>query len=120
MSTTYTRPELREIAKYHKLVLWSVLAAIVYNILSYYFLRIQLVGFLIGLPVVAFQIFSIYKLGTALKLSFVWMLILIIGLFVPFIGILFLLLLCNQANKVLKAANIKVGFMGADPASIRD
>jgi hypothetical protein len=46
------------------------------------------------------------------------MVLLIIGLVVPFVGLLILLSLHDRAMKTLKAAGIKVGFMGADPKSI--
>ena len=32
MSTTFSRLELQEIAKYHRLLLWSILAAVVANL----------------------------------------------------------------------------------------
>jgi hypothetical protein len=117
MSTTFSRLELQEIAKYHRLLLWSILAAFVAN-LSRLYLGDQPIGLLVYFPAAAFQIFMIYKLGTSLKLSVVWMVLLMVGLFLPFMGLLILLSIHDKAMKAMKAAGVKVGFMGADPNSI--
>ena len=41
-----------------------------------------------------------------------------VGLFLPFMGLLILLSIHDKAMKAMKAAGVKVGFMGADPNSI--
>jgi hypothetical protein len=46
------------------------------------------------------------------------MFVFILGLFVPILGLLVLLLMHDRAMKAMKAAGIKVGFMGTDPNSI--
>lgn len=117
MSTTYSRPELQKIAKYHKLVLWSILVAVVAN-LSRVSWGNQPIGYFVYLIAAAFQIFALWKLGRSLKLSVVSMVLLMMGLFLPFIGLLILLFLHDKAMKTMKAAGIKVGFMGVDPKSI--
>jgi hypothetical protein len=117
MSTTFSRLELQEIAKYHRLLLWSILAAVVAN-LSRLSLGDQPIGLLVYFAAAAFQIFTLYKLGTSLKLSVVWMVLLMVGLFLPFMGLLILLTIHDKAMKAMKAAGVKVGFMGADPNSI--
>jgi hypothetical protein len=117
MSATFSRLELQEIAKYHRLVLWSILAAIVAN-LSRLSLGDQPIGLLVYFAAAAFQIFALYKLGTSLKISVVWMILFIIGLFVPLLGLLILLSMHDKAMKAMKAAGVKVGFMGADPNTI--
>jgi hypothetical protein len=117
MSTTFSRLELQEIAKYHRLLLWSLLVALVAN-LSHLYLGDQPIGLLVYFPAAAFQIFTLYKLGTSLKLSVVWMVLLMVGLFLPFMGLLILLSIHDKAMKAMKAAGVKVGFMGADPNSI--
>lgn len=117
MSTTFSRLELREIAKYHKLLLWSILVAIVAN-LSPLSLGDQFISSLIYFSAAVFQIFSLYKLGRSLKLSVVWMVLLMVGLFIPLLGLLILLFMHNEAMKAMKSAGVKVGFMGADPNSI--
>lgn len=117
MSTTFSRLELQEIAKYHRLLLWSILAALVAN-LSHLFLGDQPIGLLVYFAAAAFQIFTLYKLATSLKLSVVWMVLFMVGLFVPLLGLLILLSIHDKAIKAMKAAGVKVGFMGADPNSI--
>lgn len=117
MSTTYTRKELQEIAINHRLLLWSILAAIIANI-SRFYISNQAIGIVVYFAAVGFEIFTLYKLGRALKLSVIWILMFILGLFVPLIGLILLLLMHDRAMKAMKAAGIKVGFMGADPNSI--
>ncbi|HIK14957.1 MAG TPA: hypothetical protein IGS53_06635 [Leptolyngbyaceae cyanobacterium M33_DOE_097] len=117
MSTAFSRPELQAIAKYHRLLLWSILAAIIAN-LSRLSLGDQPIGLLVYFLAAVFQIFALYKLGRTLKLSIVWMILLIVGLFIPLIGLLILLLMHDKAMKVMKSSGVKVGFMGADPDSI--
>jgi hypothetical protein len=117
MSTTFSRLELQEIAKYHRLLLWSTLAVFVAK-LSRLSLGDQPIGLLVYFLAAAFQIFALYKLGTSLKLSVVWMVLLMVGLFLPFMGLLILLSIHDKAMKAMKAAGVKVGFMGADPNSI--
>lgn len=117
MNTTFSHLELQEIAKYHRLLLWSVLAAIVAN-LSRLSLGDQPIGLLVYFAAAVFQIFALYKLGRSLKLSVVLLVLFMVGLFVPILGLLLLLLMHDKAMKAMKAAGVKVGFMGADPNSI--
>jgi sugar phosphate permease len=117
MSTTFSRLELQKIAKYHKLLLWSILAAIAAN-LSRFYLGDHPIGLLVYFGAAAFQIFTLYKLGKSLQLSIVWIILFILGLFVPLLGLLILLLMHDKAMKAMKAAGVKVGFMGADSSSI--
>lgn len=117
MSTTYTRPDLQKIARNHRLLLWSILAAILAN-LSSFFIGNQPIGLVVYFAAAGFQIFALYKLGRALKISAIWMLVFILGSFVPILGLLLLLFIHDRAMKAMKAAGIKVGFMGADPNSI--
>ncbi|MDB9421139.1 MAG: hypothetical protein EWV55_17250 [Microcystis viridis Mv_BB_P_19951000_S69] len=117
MNTTFSRLELQEIARYHRLLLWSILAAIVAN-LSRLSLGDQPIGLLVYFAAAVFQIFALYKLGRSLKFSAVWMVLFIVGSLVPLLGLLILLLMHNRAMKAMKSAGVKVGFMGADPNSI--
>jgi hypothetical protein len=117
MNVTYTRPELQEIAKNHRLLLWSILVTILAN-LSSYSIDNRPIGLVTYFAAAGFRIFAVYKLGRALKFSVIWMLVFILGLFVPILGLLVLLLMHDRAMKAMKAAGIKVGFMGTDPNSI--
>jgi hypothetical protein len=117
MSTAYTRSEFQKIAKYHRLLLWSILAAILANI-AILALGNNSISSQIYLVAEGFQIFALYKLGKTLKLSAAWMLLFIIGLFIPILGLLILLLMHNRAMKAMRAAGVPVGFMGANPNSI--
>jgi hypothetical protein len=85
METTFSRPELQEIAKHHRLLLWSILAAIVAN-LSRLSLRDQPIGLLVYFAAVVFQIFALYKLVRSIKLPTGWIVLFIVGLFIPLLG----------------------------------
>ena len=118
MSTTFSRLELQEIANDHRLLLWSIPVAFVANVCNL-FSGNKPIGLLMYLAAAAaFQLFTLYKVGTSLKLSVVWIVLFMVGLFVPLLGLLILLSIHYKAMKAMKAAGVKVGFMGADPNSI--
>lgn len=117
MSTSFSRLELKEIAKYHKLLLWSILVAMVANLFQIA-LGNETISLVVYFGAAIFQIIALYKLGRALKLSTILMVLFFIGLFLPLLGLLVLLIMHDKTMKAMKAAGIKVGFMGADPNSI--
>ncbi|OKH35558.1 hypothetical protein NIES2119_20105 [[Phormidium ambiguum] IAM M-71] len=117
MNTSFSRLELKEIAKYHQLLLWSILVAIIANLFQIA-LNNQSIGLIVYFGAAIFQIFALYKLGRSLKLSTILMVLFVIGLFIPLLGLLMLLIMHNKAMKAMKAAGIKVGFMGVNPNSI--
>lgn len=117
MNTTYTTPEIRKIAEYHKLLLWSILVAILANFIRFA-LNNSPIGLLVYFAAAGFEIFALYKLGRSLKYSIVLMIFLFVCLFIPLVSLLILLFVNSQAITALKAAGIKVGFMGADLESI--
>lgn len=139
MSTKkYTSSELREIAKYHKLVCYCILIVLVLVILVLIIGVIvpvtgtgnrPLFGLMIGMSnnpllglirfmLIGFEIFSLYKLARALKFSIVLIILLGLCLFVPILSLIVLLFMNGQAIKPLKEAGIKVGLLGADMNSI--
>ncbi|MEP0871716.1 hypothetical protein NDA01_18035 [Trichocoleus desertorum AS-A10] len=117
MNITFSRLEIQEVAKYHRLLLWSIMAAIAVN-LSRVSLEEPSIGLFVYVAASVLQIFALYKLGKSLKLSVTSMVLLMIGLLVPVLGLLILLFMHDKAMKVMKSAGVKVGFMGADPNSI--
>jgi predicted branched-subunit amino acid permease len=121
MNTAFTCLELQEIAKYHKLLLWSIPAVIVAT-----FSKVYLGDHPIGLPILFaatfFLIFAIYKLGRSLRLSAVFTVLFIVALIVLYLHHLAPLILIlgyvhNEAMKLFKSAGVKVGLMGAEPKS---
>lgn len=117
MNTTYTTPEIRKIAQYHKLLLWSILVAILANSIRFAVSNTPII-LLVYFATVGFEIFALYNLARSLKYSIVLMIFLFVCLFIPLVSLLILLFLNSQAMKALKAAGIKVGLMGADIGSI--
>jgi len=119
MSKTFSSSELKKIAGYHRLLLWSILVMIISSV-SRLYLENQNLGLLPYLDWLAsiFYLIALYKLGRSLKLSLAWMVLLVIGLFVDILGLLIMLIMHDKAVKTMKATGVKVGLMGADPDSI--
>lgn len=67
--------------------------------------------------VIAYGAVSVYGLASVLR-GRVLAVIYVVGLLVPFLGLLLLLLLSGSATKILRENGIKVGFLGADPRTV--
>jgi len=80
--------------------------------------NIGLLPYLDGLASI-FYLVALYKLVRSLKLSLAWMVLFVISLFVDVLSLLIMLVIQDKAVKTLKSAGVKVGFMGADPDSIK-
>ena len=63
--------------------------------------------------VVAFVMYTAARLATALRYQ-VWQIVLLcIALLIPCVSLIIMAVLISQSSKILKAAGIKVGLMGA-------
>lgn len=111
-NAVFSQSELQEIAKYHRLLLWSVLLSIVLVLA-----RLPL-GHPFSLMVTGLQIVSLYQLGKVFRLSGLRMALFIFGLFIPLANLVILLLMHQRVVKTMKMAGVKVGFMGANPKTI--
>ena len=129
MKTVYTRTELREIAKYDRLIVWSVAANIFIVILllssrlstgiDYKSLIVIITQILFGL----FQAFCLSKLLKLLNQPRVFLLAFIILSFMPKLPVLAFLILLSRITKardILRENGIEIGVMGTNPNSIRD
>jgi len=110
----FTKNELRHIAKSQNLLMWSVLAGFI----AFGIAHIPFLGLPLVLGIVAFQIYALYTLGTALRLSLVWLLCL--GMFIPCVSLIILVLVSARASKILKAAGVRIGLMGGNADDIKD
>lgn len=110
----FTKPELRHIAKSQNLLMWSVLAGFA----AFFIAHIPFLGLVIVLGIVAFQIYALYTLGSALRLPVVWLMC--VGMFIPCVSLIILVLVSARASKVLKAAGVRVGLMGGNADDIKD
>ncbi|MBE9029859.1 hypothetical protein IQ266_08970 [filamentous cyanobacterium LEGE 11480] len=97
----WTKADLMGIAKHQKTILWLLL--------------LSLAASFVGLtPITALiQLYFIYKLAMAVRLSKAEMVIYVIMAFIPFISLLALASLNSKATDVLKSNGIRVGLMGA-------
>ena len=117
------REKLRRMAKYQQWVLYALLATIVSNIVAF---ASQAAGFeavsnlfviFVGLPVVLFGMVAIFLLAREVYNVAVGIVCAIL-MIVPCISLLALLVVNGKATSHLQARGIKVGLMGANPATI--
>jgi GYF domain 2 len=110
----FTKDELRHIAKSQNMLMWAVLAGFV----AFFIAHIPLLGLPLVLAIVAFQIYALYTLGTALRLPLVWLMC--VGMFVPCVSLIILVVVSAKASTILKAAGVRVGIMGGNADDIKD
>ena len=108
-SAEFTRGRLRHLARSQNMLMWSIAAG-----LFVYFLAIVLhnpiitIAFWIGVTV--FQVYALYNLGDAARMSLVW--VLCVFALLPCLGILVLLFVSGRASQILRDHGIRVGLMG--------
>lgn len=122
MSSSFTRSELRKVAKYYRLVSWAILASIGVNVLlllSASSPSTQLIALILLVLVGIFQFYVLYNLGKSLKFSGALLVLIVLSVFIPILALGILAYMHSQAMKLFKAAGVKVGFMGANPDSIK-
>lgn len=100
---------LKDASKYHRLIIQTLLVTLAFVISSYFFPEDSLLS-LLGLVIVAFNMFCCFKLASSInKNGILWATL-------AFFGFLLLwmpqFLLINSANKAFRAAGKKVNFMG--------
>jgi len=116
----FTVDQLREIARGQNLLMWAVAANIAGNV-TLRVLSDQ--GLLIILPIavaiLAFMFYSLSRLTSAMRYSTVAIVFLCLAMFIPCVSLIILVILSGQASKVLKAAGVRVGLMGARADDIK-
>lgn len=72
-------------------------------------------GMLLGnLVAIVLAIYGLIQMTIGFRYSVITQILLVASMLVPGLNWLVMLLICNRANKALKAAGYKVGLMGAD------
>ncbi|WP_243304217.1 hypothetical protein [Geothrix oryzisoli] len=100
----------QDVARAQRLLLLSILASLVGNILMKTDTLIGLLVIPVALAVAVFSIWCVYKLCKALSLGPVlW----IIAMFIPLINLICLVILNQKATTYLKSQGLKVGLLGA-------
>jgi hypothetical protein len=99
LQEAWTKQNVLEVAKFQKWVIWMILISLVAMFIPFATIVTGII-----------QLYFIFKLATALRLS-AWGYI--IMAFIPLIGLIALLHLNGKATKKLKASGIRVGLMGA-------
>ncbi len=105
----FGRRELREIARSQSLLMWAVLCGILGTLL----VRMFPLLLPIALPILGFEIYALVRLGKALRISTVFIVLSCILLIAPCISLIVLVIFSIKASRVLKDAGIRVGLMGA-------
>lgn len=104
--TTPVKPKksarIRNVGIAQKRLLWAVLVSFTPLIFPPLFLL-----------TIPFQMYSIYALAKALKMSTVTSLLLLLLMFIPLVSLIVMLVLSGKATTVLQEAGIRVGLMGA-------
>lgn len=112
--------DLVAVAKRQRELLWIILFGIGLYVLALGFAGVSpAMAIVAGLLYLLFQLASIIqivRLAAALQTSLGLRIVYILLLFIPLLNLFVLLLVSGQANSVLKAAGVRVGFMGV-PAS---
>jgi hypothetical protein len=115
----YTTPELRHLGKCQNQLMLAFLISIVFNItakvldLAHAGLMVDLLVFLAALGVIGFAMYAAALLASALRYPVWGIVLLCIGLIIPCVSLIILLVLTIQSSKILKAAGVKIGLMGA-------
>ena len=98
------------VAKAQRMLLLSILASLIGNVLMKTDALVGLLLIPVGLAIAAFSIWCVYKLCKSLSLSpILW----IIAMFIPLINLICLVVLNQKATTFLKSKGIKVGLLGA-------
>lgn len=116
-----SREFLREVATYQRLVLFSLLANIVSNIVMMFGGGLDLLVLLallaVALIIIVLTMVSmfllanrIYNVGVAIVCA--------ILMLVPCISLITMLIVNQKATSILQASGVKVGLFGANPSSI--
>jgi hypothetical protein len=112
----FSKPELRVIAKSQNLLMWAVAA----GFFAFFIAKIPVLGLLMVVAIAVFQIYALWTLGRALRFSTFSLVLLCLTIFIPCVSLLVLVLVSGRASQVLKAAGIRVGFMGGRAEDIKD
>lgn len=116
------------VARRQRFLIWCILFEVLLNcILPIGGFRILPSGLpasyvLFGLTVMIVHlcvVIGMLMLMSALRRHIIWRILFAVLLVVPLIGLLILLSVNGHATRVLKAANIKVGLMGADIEAVK-
>lgn len=113
---------LLKIVKLHRSLLWLIFTLLIGLVVLIWaaFLASawlpDLVAFALLIALGLVQVFAIiqtFRLTIAMKASLAYPIIMLLGGFIiPLLGLIMLLIISDKANKELKRAGLKVGFMG--------
>jgi hypothetical protein len=122
--------QVLEVARQQKRLIWLILLELIVGILlivntspmttgpSAFTEAWAVLRTVVSLTLAIICAYFVYKIGRALKISTLWLVITIILLFVPLISLGALLYMNDQATRLLRAAGVKVGLMGAKRKSL--
>lgn len=123
--------ELIEIARWQRFIIWMVLlqvATVAVTVvtllgsspngaqLGLAYQVFALGSLVLRIVVVVLSMYGIYKLAAALRNSYP--LLCTVAMFIPLLSLVVLLVLSNNATKLLQMGGIRVGVMGADQSDL--
>jgi len=113
--------DLIHVAKQQKLLLWLILLLIlgmmgmVAAIALSSFNLPEPVAIMVMLGVFAIQIFAVvqaFRLTIAMRASLLLPIVMLLGVFIPLLGLIMLVVISSKANTMLQRAGVRVGLMG--------
>jgi len=120
--------DLRRVALAQRQMMWVILISIFFTVAvlaqtmmmpppppsgSGMLIALLIIVVVIRLGVIALMMVSVYKLGTALGMATSSKVLYMLGMLIPYLGIILLLIINQRATKLLTSNNIRVGLMGA-------
>lgn len=110
-----------EVAKQQKRLIWLIVLGIILATLFVFMVPLSsgsALWILLSLILRIISAYLVFKIGRAMEISTLWLVITIVLLFVPYIDLLPLLYMNSKATKFLRAAGVQVGLMGAKRKSM--
>ncbi len=107
----YTKENIAAIAKFQSFVLYSVVFNLAVSVLSGVGIPQTVAGGLFLLCAL-FCIYSVFSLRNAEKENIALTIVAVLLLFIPVLSLVIMLFSVLSATRILKAAGLKVGFMG--------
>lgn len=81
--------------------------------ISFGFRLVALAALMLAFAVLALMMISVYRLAEAIGMNMASRILYVIGMVIPYVGIILLVVINQKATRLLRRNNIKVGLMGA-------
>ncbi len=111
------REDLRSVAKYQRVLMICILVYLVALLASWAVPQLLIVGRVVALVASLVGVVFVFLLSTKVYSTGIGVLLGILTL-IPIIGLIVLLIINSKATGILRANGVRVGLLGADPATV--